>query len=250
MKIGAVITYCSLDYKFIKHCVDKVRPLCDHIVIPVCDHFFNGTKENHKLLDKTMNEIKDVKFVKFKYDSKFKIPQKRYWMTYSRFLGAQNLDKPIKDVLLLDADEIIDTNRMEKYLNKVNNYSAIEFACYWYFRDPKYRAKKIENAGLLVKRFLLTKSKVINFKDRVGVFRSADIRKRYPNVKSLDNVPMVHHYSWVRTKEELLIKVKNWGHRGEKPWANLIEEEFSRDFNGTDFIHNYRYETVKPFIEI
>ena len=30
----------------------------------------------------------------------------------------------------------------------------------------------------------------------------------------------------------------------EKDWNSLIEEEFSRDFNGTDFVHGYDYEIL------
>jgi hypothetical protein len=53
-----------------------------------------------------------------------------------------------------------------------------------------------------------------------------------------------HHYSWVRDKEGMIRKAKNFGHRDERDWASLIEEEFSHPFNGKDFIHDYEYETV------
>ena len=60
-----------------------------------------------------------------------------------------------------------------------------------------------------------------------------------------DNEPLIHHYSWVRTKEEMLKKVLNWGHKNDKNWSDLIEEEFSRPFNGTDFVHGYNYNIVE-----
>jgi hypothetical protein len=40
----------------------------------------------------------------------------------------------------------------------------------------------------------------------------------------------------------MLKKVSTWAHKTDKNWNELIEEEFSRDFNGTDFVHNYKYE--------
>jgi hypothetical protein len=40
----------------------------------------------------------------------------------------------------------------------------------------------------------------------------------------------------------MLKKVSTWAHKTDKNWNALIEEEFSREFNGTDFVHNYKYE--------
>ena len=59
-----------------------------------------------------------------------------------------------------------------------------------------------------------------------------------------DGKPLVHHYSWVRTKEQMLQKVKAWGHNTDKDWVSLIEEEFSRPFNGTCFVNNYEFEII------
>ena len=64
-------------------------------------------------------------------------------------------------------------------------------------------------------------------------------------MRSKEGTPFVHHYSWVRTKEEMLKKVENWGHKHDKNWTSLIEEEFSRPFNGTDFVHGYSYNIVE-----
>ena len=70
-------------------------------------------------------------------------------------------------------------------------------------------------------------------------------------VRAADGEPIVHHYSWAKSKEELLMKVKNWGHMSDKNWIPLIEEEFSRDFNGTDFVHGYQYTILdEPFSNI
>ena len=51
-----------------------------------------------------------------------------------------------------------------------------------------------------------------------------------------------HHYSWVRTKSELLLKTKSWAHKNDKNWNELIEIEFLTDFSGTDPINNYNYK--------
>ena len=54
-----------------------------------------------------------------------------------------------------------------------------------------------------------------------------------------------NHFSWVRTKDQMLTKVKSWGHNKDKNWIDLVNEEFSRDFNGTDFVHAYSYNIVE-----
>ena len=60
----------------------------------------------------------------------------------------------------------------------------------------------------------------------------------------------MHHYSWVRTQQEMLAKVGGWGHKHDKDWATLINEEFSREFNGTDFVHGYTYVNVENYYNI
>jgi hypothetical protein len=46
----------------------------------------------------------------------------------------------------------------------------------------------------------------------------------------------------------MLKKTGCWGHHWEREWANLIDEEYKRGFNGKDFVRNYAYEEIKnPF---
>jgi len=48
----------------------------------------------------------------------------------------------------------------------------------------------------------------------------------------------------VKTKLQMLQKVSSWGHHADKNWTELIEKEFEREFNGYDFVHGYRFESV------
>ena len=61
---------------------------------------------------------------------------------------------------------------------------------------------------------------------------------------------MVHHYSWVRSKKEMLKKVLSWGHKTDRNWKALVEKEFEKEKVNKDFIHGYEYEDVKSFIEL
>ena len=68
--------------------------------------------------------------------------------------------------------------------------------------------------------------------------------KKTRNVKGINGKPMIHHYSWVRTKDEMLKKVLTWGHNKDRDWVKLIEEEFTRPFNGKCFVNNYEFKVI------
>jgi hypothetical protein len=61
---------------------------------------------------------------------------------------------------------------------------------------------------------------------------------------------MFHHFSWVRTKEEMLTKVRSWAHRNDCNWTDLVEQEFTHEFTGRDFVHGYSYRTVPNVFDI
>ena len=84
--------------------------------------------------------------------------------------------------------------------------------------------------------------------ERMGLFHLIE-GKKLLNVNGLDGSPMVHHYSWVRTKEEMKKKTRCWGHHWERDWESLIENEYSKDFTGKDFIRGYEYILVDPFFD-
>ena len=48
--------------------------------------------------------------------------------------------------------------------------------------------------------------------------------------------------------EEMLNKVASWAHKKERDWSQLVKDEFKHEFEGTDFVHNYKYRKVKSFI--
>jgi hypothetical protein len=144
----------------------------------------------------------------------------------------------------------VDSDRFAEILDKSDfaKYDYLCFANYWYFREPKFRARHIQNSTYMVKRELINQNLIFHHKNRANF-------TRLPNsldgvVRGFDGEPMIHHYSWVRTKEEMLRKVRSWGHSKVKNWTALVEKEFSREFNGTDFIYGYQYDVVEPYIDL
>lgn len=243
LKIGTIINYCTLEYRFIEQCVASVKPFSSQIVMVVADHFFDGTMENRDLLNKTYEELHDIEIIEYKWRTN----SPRYWHNMSRWIGLEKLRGDIDFVLFLDADEIVDKNFLKLLVIEelFHNFDAFMFYCYWYFRETKYRAKTWETAGLLAKKNKLTVENMFLELERHGTCASI---QNSVLVNGIDGKPVIHHYSWVRTKEEMLKKVKCWGHRDDTDWQKLVEKEFFHDFNGTDFLpgHHYEYDIIEP----
>jgi len=265
-KIGIVVNYCTNDYKFINYNIEQVSRFAQEIVVPVADHFYDGTRENDFLLEKTIRENPKACFVKFKFDKKKKVESywfwrlrrilklplrsgSQYWICYARKIGCHSLSKEIEYVLFLDADEIIEAKKFIRWLKtrEYQKYKAMKFANYWYFREPIYQATTLEDTPLLIKKEYLTEDCYFDYQEREGMYQEVPEKKRRM-VLGFDNKPMVHHYCWARGKEEMIKKVRTWGHNRDRNWVKLIEKEFSHAFNGTDFIQGYQYKTVKAFI--
>ena len=249
--IYTIISYCSNDYKFISECINSARLFSTKIIVVVSTHYFNGCPENRELIQLSINNNSDdqVEFIELKYDGELDVDT-RFWHNQSRQSGidwinstaTSNIDEDY--ILFLDADEILDAVQFYKWIQSslYMCYNAIIFACYWYFREVNYQSTTLETIGLLIKRGLSC-TNIFNDNERRGMFLAVD--NTVDNVLSLYGMPMAHHYSWVRNKDEMIKKVETWGHNNDKNWIELVEEEFSREFNGTDFVHGYEYNILK-----
>jgi len=269
MKIATVINYCTNDYRFIRRAVKEAISFSRQIVVPVADHFFDGTPEDENLLKKTIRENPEATFVRFKWHPsnppllghwfwKF-IPKRtglrplydsRYWLCKARSIGYKHLSDNSDYVLLLDADEIVDGKRFKKWLatQAYKKFKAIRFNCYHYFKKPIYQAMSYTAHSVLIKKAIISEKDFFDYRDREAVFnRGGDDKK--DKVLGLDNLPMIHHYSWARPKKEMLKKVKTWGHRLDRDWTKLILKTFSKQLNELEFAKEHNCKVVKPFIK-
>jgi len=243
--IHTIIPYCTYDKSFIKDVVDAACQVTDKVWISYSDFFLNGDPEDLESIKSLIDQYKDnqkVSFIKYKTYINDHITIKHnlsrsVLIDNARMHGATHL-------LLLDADELIDVKRFNKWKEEsfIPNIPCYRFKNYWYFRKTTYQATTLEHTTTLAK---------IELHEGFSLMapeRDYYLRNGYVLVDKIDGEAIIHHYSWAKTKEELLLKVRNWGHYKEKDWSSLIEEEFSRDFNGTDFVHNYSYVILdKPF---
>lgn len=236
--IATIISYCTNDFRFIAKCIEEAKIFSEQIIIPVCDHFFDGTPENRHLLDHTYAQHPDCQFIEFAYmpdkiysqyhsiepgDSDWAI----YWAATTRYVGFHYLNPEIDTVLFLDSDEIVEGQRfLEWFKSDRPSYDALRLASYFYALQPNLRAKNVVNLPLLVSRNNFAPLTLFNELERIGSYMSHPGPKREA-VVGLNGRPLVHHYSWVRTKEECLWKTRTWSHRNDDDWPTLIDEAFS-----------------------
>ena len=155
-----------------------------------------------------------------------------------------------KWILFLDADEVPDGARFSEWLDSSDYkaHTALKLSNYWYFREPCNQAVETEDSIVLAQKRALENEMILHADERDAIYNLAPGPKRR-NVMDHDGRPMFHHYSWVRTQEEMLKKVSAWGHKEDRNWIELVNREFQGPFSGKDFIHEDHYRIVKPFFE-
>jgi hypothetical protein len=249
VKIATIINFCSNDRRFISACIREAALFSEQILVVCSDHFFDGQPEDLHALDQVAKENPLARFLRFPYQ-KNAGKEAQYWVTYARWFGLQRVDPNQTYVLFLDADEIVDGKRFHHWLNTfpAGKYNAIKPANYYYFREPEFQAEDWEDSVLLIRKNLLTYPMVMQFADRQSPYDQVP-EPKIRQVTDHAGLPMVHHYSWVRSEDEMLRKVKSWGHHHEHDWESLVRKEFSGPFQGTDFIHGYRYKKVPSFLD-
>lgn len=251
--LAVIINFCSNESNFITACIQEIQKVTKNIIVPVSDHFFDGTDENHEKLESIFASFPGVTFILYPFmPSLFPEKDKDHHLhNASRAIGMQYLPDSAQYVLFLDADEVVDGERFRSWLNEKRylDFEFIKLSCYWYFREPCNQATTFEASPLLVKRSKLNKRLLMHHDERNGIY-SEGRGKKIEGTLGVNSEPMFHHYSWVRSKEEMIKKTETWSHRKDRNWSLLIKKEFEGPFSGKDFVHGYEYKTVKPFSDL
>lgn len=237
VNLATVIHYCTNEYRFLKKVVEEAKLFSKKIIVVVCDHFFNGTPERRDLLHQTYCDFPECLFFEFSFSSQqiyngltghsIGDPEWGFlWHSTSRYLAALFMPEDIEYALFIDSDEVLDGKRFAKWLEQgtYQDYAAFRLVCYFYVLHANLRAKKVSNSGIMVAMKNLDRSLILNVQDRWGWFHGISGPKKL--LLDEDLTPFVHHYSWVRSKEECFLKASTWGHRFDKEWDPLIEEMF------------------------
>lgn len=238
MRIATIINYCSIDQRFIDRCIEQVREFSTQIIVPVSSHLYNGKLEDEESLQNIRRPNPDVSFIRYEWSDSYPA---RYWHNYARIVGMKLIAEDIDWVLFLDADEIVNTQAFLGFAESgaLDDYDSFDFLSYWYFRSAENRAIQTETQGTLVKKNLIA------IDPHSDSEREQLWKGRFWKGANYNRLPIVHHYSWVRSKGEMLAKVTSWGHKNDRNWVDLVDKEFSKDFDGTDFVHGYQYTQVE-----
>lgn len=256
--ISTIVNFCSNESRFIQATLSQAIFFSRQVIVPVCDHFFDGAPENRPLLEQIYASFPDCQFIEYPFIPQ-KIPKKiwktidaaHFWHSLSRLIGYSFLNEEIETVLFLDADEVPDGKHFVEWLDCSDymQHTVLKLSNYWYFREPIYQALIFEDSAVCVQRRALNGEILLMQEERDAIYNYLPGPKRR-NVSGPLGKPLIHHYSWVRTQEEMLKKVRTWGHKSDRDWTALVKEEFSAPFRGTDFVHGYKYKTVKPLFDI
>ncbi len=256
--IATIINFCTNESRFIKANLEQAHLFSKQVIVVVCDHFFDAAPENRILLDQIYAAFPETFFVEYPYipdkiPKKItkKIDQAHLWHSLSRLIGFTFVDEEIETVLFIDADEIADAKRFIEWLDSSDYqlHTTLKLANYWYFREPSNQALQFEDTIVIAQKKAIDADILLHQDERDAIYKLLPNPKRR-HVTAADGKPMFHHFSWVRTREEMLQKVKTWGHKNDRDWTCLVDEEFKGPFMGSDFVHGYRYKIVKPLFEI
>lgn len=259
-KVGVVINYCENDHKFLKPCIDNVRKFSNNIVISFCEKLFNGESQDLTKIQKFQLQNPDITFKSFPFLPSY-TNSPRDGHNKCRILGYEHLVGKVDKILFLDVDEIVNGDLFLQWLNtssEVNELDHMNFGCYWYYREPYWRATVNEFCGSFHDMNAITKQSLETGAERWFWFNMHGLYPKSKQYVTASNGEiMFHHYSWVRTKEEMIKKVTSWGHKHDRNWVKDIEICFRVGFNGepraefdgrTETVHDYRYTRVDPFV--
>ena len=254
--VASIINFCTNEARFLPACIEQCRHFSSQIIIPVCDHFFDGAPENRNLLNEIYASFPDCQFIEYPFAPRqippkvfSKIAPEHFWHSASRALGYRFVNEGIDRVLFLDADEVPDGKKFSQWLDESDfaQHPVLKLSNYWYFREPHFRADQWEDSIVFAHIGSLELSAILHEEERNAIYDLLPNPKRR-KVVGIDGQPMFHHFSWVRTKDEMIQKIEKWGHRDDRDWKGLVEEEFSSPFKGKDFIHGYSFkECSAPF---
>lgn len=255
--VGCVVSYCTLERHFLEHVLRETSKFSRHTVVVYADKLYDSSPQTHDELVRVKQLFPDVSFVQYTIDPVDELidaPELRnrqaYWPNRARWEGLAALREECKYVLFMDGDEVPEGDRVAAFLRKSlaplpgNHTPAIKFANWWYMREPTLRYRGIEDSIVLVPRSrVATRDAVMLCEEERNDLAAPPVSR---SVTDGSPAPMFHHYSWVRTPEDMIRKVRLWSHRSDRDWESAVLEELSRPIvpGHMDVIFGRMYETV------
>ncbi len=255
LRIGVVVVSCTDEIPFLRASLRQLVKFSNDIVLAFGGCMWNGEPEDEMAVDDLTDSLPPcVRIVRYNpLDDEERerrgVREEMFPEALARWTALRALPEACTHVLFLDSDEVIDGEAFAEFVDEAREqlgaHDAVKFANHWYWRQPTYRARDyLEDSCLLMRRAAVREQDVFSDGARTQMYDACPGRK-CRRVLHRGTTAMVHHYSWVRSREQMLRKVRNWGHRRDIAGLEAkVHEEFSRPFNGTDFLRGLAYEVV------
>lgn len=260
--LAIVINYCSNDAIFIDAMLRECEKIgAGKVIVVVGTHYYVSMEpENMEHVQDIASKYPWVQFVLYNVYQLTEIQnplvhrKSAYWHNIARVHGARQVDPDIEWILFLDADEIPEGDRFrEWYTTQRRQQKIYKLANYWYFLEPEIQSTTWEDSVMLVPRAACCYSVLMNDLERDGIPILSGLTQERDVVSNVTKLPMFHHFSWVRTKEAMLTKVINWGHKDDTNWNEKVQNLFEKPFDvakDVDFVHGYKYIRVPNWFGI
>lgn len=255
------INYCSTERAFIRplleQCAEITAP--ENVYVSIGSHFYRTFEpEDTEHITELATTHPSVNFVIYEVSAAagasnpLKHRPHAYWHNIARIAAWRRFrDRELRDawVIFLDADEIPEGAAFREWFASQRLFPdvAYRFANYWYFRDPTFRATSQEYSPVMLHSSQITTARLMDDMERTGYTDG------HPHA-IMASPTMFHHFSWVRTKSDMIRKVTTWGHCADRAdWVAKVTAEFERSFDpdrDTDFVHGYSYKLVPNIFNI
>ncbi len=260
-----IINASSTEAPFLHALLTEASHITHDIVVSCGDYLYNGTAEDMSYIILLKSQFPHVKFVTYHVD--FNVSKDEmtgvvtrpnaYWHNLARWTAIQNIDPMSEWVFVIDADEIPEAQKLKEWLETTHIpqliNTAYKMACYWYFKDPCYQSKTLEDSILLIHRKHLNQGTLFNDYERDDILRVSGVQVQRQVLAPWDGTPMFHHFSWVRTRQGLYQKVSSWAHVNDI-FKNVNPQELVNyifhDDNVNDVVHKYQYVKVPNIFNI
>jgi hypothetical protein len=229
--ITAVIPFCSYDKPYFKLCIDNLLSIGIECIVVTYDHLYAGEPENTKVLKECQQLYADNNNYK-QINLRWK-PGKPsiYWESLARYNGLLAARESSKYILYIDIDEIVDPIKAYQWFKKgvYTKYAGMKLRSYTYTLTPNYRLRgKHYNTVICRKGYALGLGHKVEA--RLQFFNNTNKLSRWtaklginPFFAIYSGEPFIHHYTSVRTIENMLTKVRNWSHNKDRSdWENIV----------------------------
>lgn len=261
--VAVLVNYCSNESAFIRPLLDQCSMFSSDIVVSYGSHLYDGTPEDQGHIASLRSMYPTVQFVEYPVDTSIDLYRQRgvrsrptaYWHNLARWTGAQAL-RSNGWVFVIDADEVPDGKLVKEWLGRRLSYlkpnECYKVATYWYFKSPVFRSTTLEDSILLIHSSHLTEANVFGDYERDHLIPASGCTLRR-NTRGLNGAVMWHHYSWVRSRPQLVHKVKNWAHANDLfkgADAQAIADSIFKTDEPNDIVHRYSYDRVPNHLGI